>query len=273
MNKLEPVPWRGIRAPEKLIIIALPLIAAVVLILPFLDQVILRRLSRLPGARPLVVWLVSGYNAWIVGLGILLLAGLFMLWVRHRLVRNQRLWYGTGCPNCMERELVRVSRQKSDRLYALLAIPAYRYACRNCTWRGLRIARRVISPERELELEEALLRFQPDGLPAGVAAGHSSVRDLEESNAVVLADSPDLFDEQNDEGWAEDQEQMDEAITVTLTEPSDLFGQLDDEIWIEDQEQANDIGGEVEPSEEDNHLIESKQLEGMEWLWRRSSDT
>jgi hypothetical protein len=77
-------------------------------------------------------------------LGLLVLAswvGLIVL-ERNRLNNNEQLWFDTGCPQCQERELVRVSRQRGDRFYGLIGVRAYRYACRNCTWRGLRIGRR-----------------------------------------------------------------------------------------------------------------------------------
>lgn len=166
MNKSEPIPWRGVRTLEKLILIVLPLVAMTIITLPFLDRVILRRLARLPGMRPVVVWLVNDFNAWLVAGGVLLLWGLFILWVRRRLKNDRRLWSSTGCPQCKERDLVRVSRNTSDRFYGLIGVPAYRYACRNCTWRGLRVAHRELSPERIAEMEASLSRFDLAGEPA-----------------------------------------------------------------------------------------------------------
>ncbi len=160
MNTIEPIPWRGFRAIDKLLFIFLPLLALAVVVLPILDQFFLRRLARLTGARSLVNWLAAG-GTWVVAGGILLALVLFVLWRRRELVNNRALWAGTGCPACAEVELVRVSRHFSDRFYNLAAVPAYRYACRNCTWRGLRIGRREHSLEHEAELEAALLRFDP----------------------------------------------------------------------------------------------------------------
>ncbi len=161
MSTTEPIPWRGFRALDKLVFILLPLAAVAVVVLPLLDQVFLRRLARLTGNSALVSWLASG-GTWIAGAGVLLLLALFVLWRRQALVGNKALWSSSGCPACGERELVRVSRQFGDRFYGLAAVPAYRYACRNCTWRGLRISRREQSAEHEAELEAALLRFDPD---------------------------------------------------------------------------------------------------------------
>lgn len=165
MDRFEPIPWRGVRALEKLIMIVLPIIAAAVLALNFLDEAMLRRLSRLLGTGSILSWLANGNNSIIAFLSLLVLLILFVALVRYRLVRDKRLWFSTGCPACKERDLVRVKRQFGDRYYGLIGVPAYRYACRNCIWRGLRIGRREYSLERELEKERALLRFQPDGLP------------------------------------------------------------------------------------------------------------
>lgn len=162
MDEIKPIPWRGFNVLEKLIVVLLPAIAIGVILLPLLDAVFIRRLARLPGMRSLITWLVNDNGTWIVSLVLLGVLALFLLWKRRQLLNDKRLWFGTGCPACFERELVRVSRIRGDRLYALAAIPAYRYACRNCTWRGLRIARREHTPELDAALEEALLRFDPN---------------------------------------------------------------------------------------------------------------
>jgi hypothetical protein len=162
LNEIEPIPWRGFSATEKLIVVILPILALTAAVLPFLDEVFLRRLARITGLRPLISWMINDFGSWIISLGLVLLLVIFLLFKRRRLMNDMRLWSGFGCPNCQERELVRVSRKKRDRLYALVEIPVYRYACRNCTWRGKRIARRIHSPEMDLALEEALLRFDPD---------------------------------------------------------------------------------------------------------------
>ena len=82
MNTNEPIQWRGIRPLDKLILLVLPSLAAASLILSFLDQALLRRLARLPGARSIVTWLASGYNIWVAA-GLLLLSLLYLLWVRY----------------------------------------------------------------------------------------------------------------------------------------------------------------------------------------------
>jgi hypothetical protein len=80
--------------------------------------------------------------SWLLAAGLLLLLLVFVIVRRFQVINDQRLWQDAGCPQCFERELVRVPRKRSDRWYNLVALPAYRYACRNCTWQGLRISRR-----------------------------------------------------------------------------------------------------------------------------------
>jgi hypothetical protein len=217
-------------------------LTAAVLFVPFADQVILRRLFRLPGGRPVIAWLANGYNAWIASAALLLLTGLYMLWVRYRFIGNRQLWYSAGCPQCMERELVRVSRKPGDRLYRVLAIPVYRYACRNCTWRGLRIARREYSAERERELEEALMRFQLDGLP---------VEQLEPDDGRPSGGIP--------------------------APAGSLFRDAGDVDWTEGRSGASaEVLPIEETVEEPNHHAEhteDEQIEEIEWLWRRPADT
>lgn len=170
--------------------IVLPLLAAAVLVLSVLDEALLRRLSRQLGAGSIFTWLANGNNAFMAVAGILLLLVVFALLVRYRLVSNKGIWFGTGCPNCKERDLVRVKRHSGDRFYGLIGVPAYRYVCRNCVWRGLRVARKEYSLERELEKERALLRFQPDGLPYLEEVSQDAPADLDSPLGVV---DPTIF--------------------------------------------------------------------------------
>lgn len=248
LKKLEPSPWRGVNAIEKFVLALLPTLAMFAIILPFLDQIVIRRLARLPGARPIITWLVNGYSSWIVGAVLMALFALFALWVRHRLTSNKRLWFGTGCPECMERELVRVSRTTSDRYYGLIGVPAYRYACRNCTWRGLRIARREYTAEHLAELEASLLRFDPDSPPVAPALDIEGPEVGGSIETTPPMASSSIFRDVGDAGY------LDAALTSSTPE-------------------------EVEESEEQTHEAEAEAgddtdtNEEMEWLWRRSSDT
>lgn len=165
MDKYEPIPWRGVNVLEKLVILVLLFSAVVVLALGFLSETLIQRLLQPLGIDSNPGWLVVGPKAFFIFAGILVLLIVLAALIRFRLIRDKRTWFGTGCPDCKERDLVRVKRHFSDRFYGLIRLPAYRYACRNCTWRGIRIARRDRSPKRDLERELALRRFQPDGLP------------------------------------------------------------------------------------------------------------
>ena len=236
----EPTPWRGFRAIDKLIFVLLPLAAVAIVVLPLLDQVFLRRLARLTGNTDLVSWLASG-GTLIVGAGVLLLLALYVLWRRQTLVGNKALWFSSGCPACGERELVRVSRHFGDRFYNLAAVPAYRYACRNCTWRGLRIGRREQSLEREAELEAALLRFDPDARVAPVDSAAEPGEYRPRRAASVFRDTGDV-------DWVE----------TAMPALDNEAGDADDNGT--DDEAANNHAGD-EP------------LDDMEWLWVRPSGT
>ena len=236
----EPTPWRGFRAIDKLIFVLLPLAAVAIVVLPLLDQVFLRRLARLTGNTGLVSWLASG-GTLIVGAGVLLLLAVYVLWRRQTLVGNKALWFSSGCPACGERELVRVSRHFGDRFYNLAAVPAYRYACRNCTWRGLRIGRREQSLEREAELEAALLRFDPDARVAPVDSAAEPGEYRPRRAASVFRDTGDV-------DWVE----------TAMPALDNEAGDADDDGT--DDEAANNHAGD-EP------------LDDMEWLWVRPSGT
>ena len=240
MITTEPTPWRGFRAIDKLLFVLLPLAAVAIVVLPLLDQVFLRRLARLTGNAELVSWLAGGGTV-IVGAGVLLLLVLYVLWRRQTLVGNKALWFSSGCPACGERELVRVSRHFGDRFYNLAAVPAYRYACRNCTWRGLRIGRREQSLEREAELEAALLRFDPDARVAPIDSAAEPGEYRPRRAASVFRDTGDV-------DWVE----------TAMPALGNEAGDADDNGT--DDEAANNHAGD-EP------------LDDMEWLWVRPSGT
>jgi hypothetical protein len=102
---------------------------------------------------------VNQNASWFLAIGFLLLLLVFVIVRRFQVINDQRLWQDAGCPQCFERELVRVPRKRSDRWYNLVALPAYRYACRNCTWQGLRISRRYYWSE-PLAMEEGATRLR-----------------------------------------------------------------------------------------------------------------
>jgi len=239
VNSSEPIQWRGFRAVDKVVFVGLPVVALAIAVLPFLDPLLFRRVARLVGGRAFVGWLASG-GAWIIAAGVLAVLAIYVLWRRYRLVSNRALWFGSGCPACGERELVRVSRHFNDRFYNLAAVPAYRYACRNCTWRGLRIGRRERSADHEAELEAALLRFDPDARLADSAPSPA----LAEPDLPRRAET--LFHDPGDVDWDE----ADEAA------PAYANGDYADNAEYPPANHESD-----EPAEE------------IDWLWRRSSGT
>ena len=249
VNSSEPIPWRGFRAFDKVVFVVLPLMALAIAALPLLDPLLFRRIARLVGGRPLVAWLVSG-GAWIVAAGLLAVLVVYVLWRRHGLVSNERLWSGSGCPACGEHELVRVSRHFSDRFYNLAAVPAHRYACRNCTWRGLRISRRERPANHEAQLEAALLRFDPDArlvdgapLPQTEAATPRHAEALFRDLGDVAADADVDADVGMDVDWAWDEAEADDALAY-----------------------ANGADGDDRPT---NHESD-EPAEDMDWIWRPS---
>ncbi len=244
VNSSEPIPWRGFRVFDKVVFVVLPIAALAIAALPLLDPLLFRRIARLVGGRPFVAWLASG-GAWIIAAGLLAVLAVYLLWRRHVLVSNRGLWSGSGCPACGEHELVRVSRHFSDRFYNLAAVPAHRYACRNCTWRGLRISRRERSADHEAELEAALLRFDPDArLTDGTPrpqAGEATPRRAE----ALFLDLGDV-DVDGDVDWAWDEAEADDAPAY-----------------------ANGAEADGLPT---NHESD-EPAEDMDWIWRRPSGT
>lgn len=139
---MQPKPWRGLGVVTKLSFLFLPLVAAICVIVPFLDRGFRLSLAQSSDGTGLLNWFVNGGGNWIVLLLAAVLLAAVAILSRMKMNRDKGLWFDTGCPNCQERELVRVARQRGDRTYGWLGIRAYRYACRNCAWRGLRIGHR-----------------------------------------------------------------------------------------------------------------------------------
>jgi hypothetical protein len=77
--------------------------------------------------------------------------------LRRRVLGNPMLYSDAGCPQCWENELIRVRRQKSDRLIAHIGIPVRRYNCRNCDWAGLRLGGSL--PVAETKTEDTSIDY------------------------------------------------------------------------------------------------------------------
>ncbi len=251
---IEPYPWHGFGFLGKLIAVGLPLLSIGILVMPFLEHSSLRRLSRLPGLGGVVDWLVNGGGSWFVGIGLLMLWVGFLVFKRWRINSNEHQWVDAGCPQCQEREMVRVARERSDRWYGLLSIPAYRYACRNCTWRGLRIARRhrhVILDQEELIVASSLA-LEAAGIPVRESAQPEMRVEVEMPESIEAAavlpdlDDDDATDEMPDENEGElaSNEETDELMTEEpVGAPSSVR-----------------VDGEP-PADDD-----------LDWLWSRLSD-
>lgn len=183
-NDRHPRTWRAFGIFSKLLAAALLALSAASILLPFASRAMLNSLSFLP-----LDWLLNQNGSWILGAGLFALLVLFLAIKRFQLVGDRRLWQDAGCPQCLENELVRVPRKQGDRWYSLIALPAFRYACRNCTWQGLRIARRLARPEPVL-LPEVFAPAESD--PPGLYRDDSF-----DEMVLGTADHADYGDYQN----------------------------------------------------------------------------
>jgi hypothetical protein len=256
---IEPHPWHGFGFLDKVLALALPVLSLGVLILPFLDQALLRRLARLPGFGGLTDWLINSGGSWLLGVGLLIVWAGFLLFKRWRIAADEHQWVDAGCPECLERDLVRVSRERRDRWYGLLGIPAFRYACRNCTWRGLRIARRhrhlVLAQEQIVAASSATLE------PAGVRVADTAL--------VDTMDFEDLAPEQP-------------ALPADVVEVEDVDFAPDLDISAEVEEIAAEgalvTEAAVDDVDEDATTAEASAArvaeaeDDLDWLWRKLSD-
>jgi predicted RNA-binding Zn-ribbon protein involved in translation (DUF1610 family) len=99
----------------------------------------------------LETWWYAGWQGliWTLALGVVALITAVL--GRQRILKNAALYVEAGCPKCQEHDLFRVSRSRRDRLLAAFGFPIRRYACRNCTWKGTRLA--GLNPEVAAELQ------------------------------------------------------------------------------------------------------------------------
>ncbi len=255
---VEPAYWPGLGLLDKLIIGLLPLLGLFFAILPFLDQSLLLRARPAGGLRPFVDWLVNSGGAWVMA------AAMFGLWVayllikRSRLVNNEHLWVDAGCPQCQERELIRVSRERSDRFYNLLSIPVFRYACRNCTWRGLRIGRRHRPFYADPIAEELAL--------AAVAAGQG---EMPAAQAAALLATAQLSQEADDTAAAAEAVTSDMEVIQSADHADEVEVEVDE--TFEDEPEAA-----TEPASQavENHVAASGDSgdDDLDWLWQRLND-
>jgi hypothetical protein len=120
-------------------------------------------------------WLLAG-NRLILAVGALGLGALvFAALARYRLLRNPAMYAIAGCPQCYENELIRVRRRRRDHLFQFVRLPLCRYACRNCTWFGLRLLGSPRLPRNTVEDVS-----EDEQWPAGVVLADVPFEDLAE---------------------------------------------------------------------------------------------
>lgn len=266
---MQPIQWRGLSKFDKAVMVFLSAAAVVSFIIPLLDSIFLRRLGNFLNVRPIINWLVNQNGSLIVGGLFLAALAVFILWKRHQMISNKGLWFSVGCPQCMEQELVRVSRARRDRWYGLLGIPAYRYACRNCTWRGLRIGRRLLYPEI---------------VPVGASA--SELEGEADDEAMLVAEGiPSAYEElelDGEAGWAERHDfgldlELDPAETDADWAPEE--SESDETVWVDESPETSlssdeTLTGETLEETSNNHRLPESdhETDEFEWLWRRLQD-
>jgi transposase-like protein len=107
----------------------------------FLLDTDLGRASVLHEISPFAVGLAFGQIHRYASLALATVSGIFLtiFLVRQRVLHNRKLWLESGCPKCGQHDLMRTHRRRRDRILHKLRIPVYRYECRSCTWRGVRL--------------------------------------------------------------------------------------------------------------------------------------
>jgi hypothetical protein len=75
----------------------------------------------------------------LISISLLVLSGVLFMAARQRILNNPTMRSEAGCPSCQEFHLVRVHRNRKERLISSVGIPFARYQCRDCQWNGLRI--------------------------------------------------------------------------------------------------------------------------------------
>lgn len=295
-NDRHPRAWRAFGFFSKLIIVILLALAAASILLPFANRATLNNLSFLP-----LDWLLNQNGSWIAGAGLLTLLVLFVAIKRFQLVGDRRLWQDAGCPQCLEFELVRVPRKRGDRWYSLIALPAFRYACRNCTWQGLRISRRLTRPQPVTipqvfapAASDPSTGFTVPGFDDTVLAEAPSVEyadyadhpngqfssvyvfDVPENAEVEVnaIDADETAGKLEDDGFTAADEDM--ADMAPASDVDETWAPFDDEQLFDDEEPLSVESTDAIHQQPDSHSYEqpnnhktSEQEDEFEWLWSR----
>ena len=81
---------------------------------------------------------------WLVSIWLVLTAVALILWaLRNRIVNRPSTW-DRACPQCGGGDLKRIHRHAWQMVPSRVGIPARRYLCDDCGWKGLRIDERRI---------------------------------------------------------------------------------------------------------------------------------
>ena len=99
------------------------------------------------GLHPILASLAFARGFLPLGIGLILLAIIIgYSTLLKRIFYNPRWRSGAGCPQCGHGYMVRIHRQRRDRLLAwgLLLLPLHRFLCQQCHWQGLRLDDEVI---------------------------------------------------------------------------------------------------------------------------------
>lgn len=119
--------------------IAFAFLALLVLIAPLFDFLLNLLNLHIEFWFELNNWLYeSNHGLAVLGASILL-SFVFWLLMRTSIRYDRSLYLGAGCPECHEHDFLRIRRQRKDLALALIGIPVRRYACRGCTWNGIRL--------------------------------------------------------------------------------------------------------------------------------------
>lgn len=234
-------------AATALFIITIPLINLSLLVLGLqIDEWIAFTDWISQGNIGLIIFAVSG-----------LLALLFAALARYRVKRIPALYIRAGCPRCHEHELIRVRRWRRDRVLSSAGIPVRRYACRNCTWQGLRLAdkrKKVQKPVEKAKNSEpaALVMDAPAAAGTPMLLDEQVVESVDSTTPIAVLETQDFL---------ADEELLADAFNKSSQEPHA-------ETLFELVEPSESSYVPLEPIEaspdllEDDHNIEAS----MEWI-------
>ncbi len=117
----------------------------------------------------------------------LLAIGLFLA-ARWQIKNNRSMKAAAGCPSCHEKELMRVSRTKRDRLITISGIRVARYQCRECHWNGRRVYGGNHFPQEDISMQDTVNLFS--GTQSGFSVssqGDANAAQIPAETAVIDA--------------------------------------------------------------------------------------